>query len=91
MNRLKSTPARPGTIRSGKRLRLLTETLTSTLVVKKAIHRSLKRGCLRSDNIAGRGTVSSSDNKTNNALDLNPPTMSDTKITNNHGGTNSPT
>ena len=37
------------------------------------------------------GTVSSSDNKTNNALDLNPPTMSDTKITNNHGGTNSPT
>lgn len=35
------------------------------------------------------GTVSSSD-KTNNALDLNPPTMSevrDTKITNNHGGT----
>ena len=39
------------------------------------------------------GTVSSSD-KTNNALNLNPPTMSgvrDTKITNNHGGTNSPT
>ena len=91
MNRLKSTPTRPGTIRSGKRLRLLTETLTSTLVVKKAIHRSLERGCLRSDNIADRGTVSSSDNKTNNALDLNPPTMSDTKITNNHGGTNSPT
>ena len=49
-----NTPTRLGTIRSGKRLRLLTETLTSTLVVKKAIHRSLKRGCLRSDNIADR-------------------------------------
>ena len=36
-----NTPTRPGIIRSGKRLRLLTETLTSTLVVKKAIHRSL--------------------------------------------------
>ena len=36
-----NTPTRPGIIRSGKRLRLLIETLTSTLVVKKAIHRSL--------------------------------------------------
>ena len=37
------------------------------------------------------GSVSSSDN-TNNALDWNPPTMSevrDTPVTNNHGGTNS--
>ena len=36
-----NTPTRPGIIRSGKRLRLLTETLTSTLVVIKAIYRSL--------------------------------------------------
>ena len=39
------------------------------------------------------GSVSSSDN-TNITLDRNPPTMSegrDTPITNNHGGTNSPT
>ena len=39
------------------------------------------------------GSVSSSDN-TNNALDRNPPTMSevrDAPIPNNHGGTNSPT
>ena len=39
------------------------------------------------------GSVSSSDN-TNNTLDRNPPTMSevrDAPITNNHGGTNSPT
>ena len=39
------------------------------------------------------GSVSSSDNA-NNALDRNPPTMSevcDTPITNNHGGTHSST
>ena len=39
------------------------------------------------------GSVSSSDN-TNNSLDRNPPPMSevrDTVITNNYGGTNSPT
>ena len=39
------------------------------------------------------GSVSSSDN-TNNTLDRKPPTMSevrDAPITNNHGGTNSPT
>ena len=40
-----------------------------------------------------KGSVSSSDN-TNNVLDRTPPTMSevrDTPITNNQGGTNSPT
>ena len=40
-----------------------------------------------------KGSVSSSHNA-NNALDRNPPTMSevcDTPITNNHGGTNSST
>ena len=36
-----NTPTRPGIIRSGKRLGLLTEILTSTLVVIKAIYRSL--------------------------------------------------
>ena len=64
--------------------------------------RFLKRGCLRSDNIAAdryhnlvtaKGTVFSSNNG-NNALQLdrNPPIMSedrDTPITNDYGGRNS--
>ena len=62
-----NTPMRPGVIRSGRRLILLTDTLTGTLVELYRLLaqdftitiltgtvelRFLKRGCLRSDNLA---------------------------------------
>ena len=47
------TPTRPGIIRSGKRLRLLTQTLTSILVVIKAIHRSLHSIIVNKDSGTG--------------------------------------
>ena len=107
-----NTPIRPGIIRSGMKLSLLTKTLYSCRV-KEAIHIRLHPNNInrdsgieipeawmptvrQHDNLSppqrtAEGSVSSSHNA-NNALDRNPPTMSqvcNTTITNNHSGTNS--
>ena len=73
-------PVRPGIIHSGMRLSLLTNTLywDSWSTHANSIQSLPQQTAV--------GTVSSSSN-TNNALDWNPPTMSevhDTPVTNNH-------
>ena len=112
-----NTSIRPGIIRSGTKLSLLTETLTAwysriwslstwdfTLTTWTGTYSGIEipeawMSTIRQhDNWPlprwnAKGSASSSHNA-KNALDRNPPTMSevcDTRITDNHGGTNSST
>ena len=78
--------------------RLLAQDITITILTMTVELRFLKRGCLRSDDLAAdhyhNGSLRKQfppppPNNANDALDRNPPTMSavsDTPITNNHGG-----
>ena len=76
--------------------RLLAQDITITILTMTVELRFLKRGCLRSDDLAADRYHNGSlrkhfppPNNANDALDRNPPTISavsDTPITNNHGG-----
>ena len=77
--------------------RLLAQDITITILTMTVELRFLKRGCLRSDDLAAdryhngslRKQFPPPLNNVNDALDRNPPTISavsDTPITNNHGG-----